>query len=108
MSAVETSQEKWCEAKIHQTAGELTLMSLKPRLCIDRTQHRIGSVLLLHPPDLSYRFPPEQQDAIAYNVERTFLGVFRSTICPKRKCTLKSSQILVRCGPMSLVTCSLA
>jgi predicted ATPase len=30
MSAVETSQEKWCEAEIHQTAGELTLMSPKP------------------------------------------------------------------------------
>jgi class 3 adenylate cyclase/predicted ATPase len=30
ISAVETSQEKWCEAEIHQTAGELTLMSPKP------------------------------------------------------------------------------
>jgi class 3 adenylate cyclase/predicted ATPase len=30
MIAVETSQEKWCEAEIYQTAGELTLLSPNP------------------------------------------------------------------------------
>ena len=30
MTAVETTKEKWCEAEIHRTAGELTLMSPEP------------------------------------------------------------------------------
>jgi class 3 adenylate cyclase/predicted ATPase len=30
MSAVETTKERWCEADIHRTAGELTLMSPEP------------------------------------------------------------------------------
>jgi class 3 adenylate cyclase/predicted ATPase len=30
MSAVETTKERWCEADIHRTAGEVTLMSPEP------------------------------------------------------------------------------
>jgi len=30
MTAVETTKEKWCEAEIHRTAGEITLMSPVP------------------------------------------------------------------------------
>ena len=30
MSAVETTKEKWCEAEIHRTAGEITLISPAP------------------------------------------------------------------------------
>jgi predicted ATPase len=30
MTAVETTKEKWCEAEIHRTAGEITLMSPEP------------------------------------------------------------------------------
>ena len=30
MTAVETTKEKWCEADVHRTAGELTLMSPEP------------------------------------------------------------------------------
>jgi predicted ATPase len=30
MTTVETTKEKWCEAEIHRTAGEIALMSLAP------------------------------------------------------------------------------
>ena len=30
MTAVETTKEKWCEAEIHRTAGEIALMSPEP------------------------------------------------------------------------------
>src|SRR5260370_7409785 len=30
MTAVETTKEKWCEADIHRTAGEIALMSPEP------------------------------------------------------------------------------
>jgi class 3 adenylate cyclase/predicted ATPase len=30
MRAVETTKERWCEAEIHRTAGEIALMSLEP------------------------------------------------------------------------------
>ena len=30
MTAAETTKEKWCEAEIHRTAGEIALMSLEP------------------------------------------------------------------------------
>jgi class 3 adenylate cyclase/predicted ATPase len=49
MTIVETTNEKWCEAEIHRTAGEITLMASKPdaakaeecferALCIARDQ----------------------------------------------------------------------
>ena len=30
MTAVETTQEKWCEAEVHRVAGEIALMSPEP------------------------------------------------------------------------------
>ena len=41
MTAIETTKEKWFEAEVHRTAGEIELMSSQPdtakaRLCFER------------------------------------------------------------------------
>jgi hypothetical protein len=46
--AVETTKEKWCEADIHRTGGQLTLMPTDPnakakRISREPLQLRVGS-----------------------------------------------------------------